>query len=40
MEKSNMNGNIYQKLEYLNNLLKKFEFDKKSILKKKILIKS
>ena len=31
MEKSNFNGNIYQKLEYLNNLLRKCKTEKKSI---------
>ena len=29
MEKSNLNVNIYQKIEDMNNLLKKYEFVKK-----------
>lgn len=33
MEKPNMNGYIFQKLEYLNNLLKKYKSQKKSMLK-------
>ena len=34
MEKANVNGNIYQKLEYLNNLLKKCKTEKKKYKRK------
>lgn len=33
MRKTNLNGNIYQKLEYFDNQLKKYESEKKSLLK-------
>ena len=36
MVKSNLNGNVYQKLEYINNLIRKNESKKKSLLRKKI----
>ena len=36
MKKSNLNGRIYQKLEYLNNLLKICECEKNLYLRKKV----
>ena len=38
MVKSNLNGIIYQKLEYLKNLLKKYELQKKKNAKEKYFL--